>query len=257
MPPRFLSLPPIVRALVLQLAALVPMLWLAPALRLTPAGLMLGWGVLAALCGRLARLESWWLPIQLLFPAAVWLMLRASLSPLFYLGVLLVLVLVYWSTFRTRVPLFLSGPAVWEAVARELPPPLRTPLPQRQRCIDLGCGLGGLLGHLARERGDMEFVGVEIAPLPWLLARLRIANAGLDNVRILRRSLWDVDLSDYDVVFAFLSPVPMAELYRKARAEMRAGTLFISSSFVVPGQSADREIPIGDARRTRLYLWRL
>jgi len=68
-------------------------------------------------------------------------------------------------------------------------------------------------------------------------------------------SYWPVDLARYDVVFAFLSPVPMSALWEKARREMRERTLFISSSFEVPGQTATRVIEVDDARRTRLHVW--
>jgi hypothetical protein len=70
-------------------------------------------------------------------------------------------------------------------------------------------------------------------------------------------SLWACDLAAYDVVFAFLSPVPMPALWLKARREMRSGSLFISSSFAVPGQSPDREVTVDDLRQTRLMIWKM
>jgi len=47
----------------------------------------------------------------------------------------------------------------------------------------------------------------------------------------------------------------MSALWEKARREMRERTLFISSSFEVPGQTATRVIEIDDARGTRLHVW--
>ena len=96
---------------------------------------------------------------------------------------------------------------------------------------------------------------MELAPLPLLVSRLRIAARGLGNCTVQWGSYWPVDLARYDVVFAFLSPVPMSALWDKARREMRSGSLFISSSFEVPGHEATRVIAIDDARATRLHLW--
>ena len=247
-------LPPIVPALLLQLlaAGIAAFLARVSGLHLSLWRLALISGALAALFTRVAGLERWWQLMQLLFAPAAVLLLGLELRPWLFLALFLALLLVYWSTFRTRVPLYLSGPRVWQAVQSLLPPPLPEKTP---RVIDLGSGLGGLLLFLATSRADAEFHGVELAPLPLLVSRSRIALRRQRNCRVHWGSYWPLHLGDYDVVFAFLSPVPMSELWRKARREMRSGSLFISSSFEVPGQSATRVIAIDDARGTRLHVW--
>jgi len=252
-PARF-RLPPIVPALLLQALALA-----AAVLVFRMAGIgtalwpvaLLG-GVLAALFSHFAGLERWWLFIQVLFAPAAVLLLGWPLRPWVYLLVFVALLLVYWTTFRTRVPLYLSGPRVWQAVLALLPPPRPG---EALRVIDLGSGLGGLVLFLARARGDARLLGVELAPLPALVSRLRVAAGRLPNCAIQWGSFWRRDLRDYDVVFAFLSPVPMTELWQKARREMRRGSLFISSSFEVPGERATRIVTVDDARGTRLHVW--
>jgi hypothetical protein len=47
-------------------------------------------------------------------------------------------------------------------------------------------------------------------------------------------------LAGQDVVYAFLSPAPMKQLWAKAQAEMTPGSLFVSNSFPVPGASRPR-----------------
>ena len=250
-------LPPIVPALLLQGLAVAGTLL---ALRLTAIHLPL-WltalvsGALAAVLSRLVGLERWWQIIQLLLAPAAVLLLALALPAWIYLAVFVALLLVYWSTFRTRVPLYLSGPRVWQAVEALLPPAPVASTAQPLRVIDLGSGLGGLLLALAAARPDATIHGVELAPLPLLVSRLRIAARRLGNCSVQWGSYWPVDLAPYDVVFAFLSPVPMSALWDKARREMRGGSLFISSSFAVPGESATRVIVIDDARSTRLHVW--
>jgi len=71
-----------------------------------------------------------------------------------------------------------------------------------------------------------------------------------------RVDLWRKSLAQYDVVYAFLSPVPMSDLWRKARAEMRPGSLLVSNTFRIDGVPADTVIPIAGGRRS-LYVWRI
>ena len=70
-----------------------------------------------------------------------------------------------------------------------------------------------------------------------------------------RADLWEVGLAEFGVVYCFLSPEPMAELWRKARAELRPGALFISNSFAVPGASPDFTVEVGG--RQQLLVWRM
>lgn len=248
--------PPAIEALLWQAGATAAVLGFVLAARIDVTGGFVAGaiGVTAAIATLLRRLDRWWLPIQLLFAPAIWLFLQIELGPLAWFTLFAVLALVYWSTFRTQVPLFLSGRGVWQAVATLLPPAD----PQRAlHFIDLGSGLGGLLAWLGRERPDGSYVGIEVAPLPALLSRLRFSVLGPANVQIVWGSFWERDLASFDVVFAFLSPVPMPELWRKARREMRPGTLLISCSFEVPGQAPDHVIEVSDSRRSRLLVWRM
>jgi hypothetical protein len=248
-------LPPAVAALLLQILSLVciPFALRAAGAGLPPLAMAALCGLAAALLSLAIGLDRWWLAIQLVFAPLLVLALQLELNPWYYFGGFVLLSLVYWSTFRTRVPLYLSGRKVWPEVAALLPV---ADAGRQRRFIDLGCGLGGLLLHLARARPDMQFDGIELAPLPAAVCRLRAALTGGGNCHVAWGSFWNRNLADYDVVFAFLSPVPMPELWRKARAEMRPGSLLISSTFTVPGQPPERTVLVDDARGTQLHLWR-
>jgi SAM-dependent methyltransferase len=257
-------LPPILRALLaLGLGVVVAagllrlLLWLLPPLagpvaQLPAWALALWVGVVAAILGLPLALERWWSAFLVLLPPAFVAMLGLELGAGWYGALFLLLLGIYWSTFSTRVPLYLSGHKVRSAL-RELLPPAGAPL----RFIDLGCGLGGVTLALARERSDGTFTGVELAPLPAWIGQLRRRLRGPANARLLRASLWDQALGDYDVVYAFLSPVPMPALWEKALREMRTGALLVSNTFVVPGVPPDRIVEVDDARGSRLLLWRM
>ena len=205
-------------------------------------------GLLAAAASHKLRAPAWWLPIHLVFlPAAVYAN-RFGIAPGWYFAAFLLLLLTYWRTDRSRVPLYLSNAHTARALTQLLP---ATPC----RVVDLGCGHGGLLRRLARARPDAEFFGIEHAPLPWLWARL--ASPSLPNLSIRYGDFRNIPLDSYDVVYAFLSPVPMPDLMRQARAEMRPGSLLVSNTFAVPDAPAERVVELADRRATRLYCYRM
>jgi SAM-dependent methyltransferase len=233
-PRRPLSIPPAVQALLIQclallmtlvLAFLVLPLWQVQA-NVAMAVLLQG-GIAGALT-RWRRLAPWWLLIQCLFPAALVLVLSFGLPSWIFLSAFGLLLILYWSTFRTQVPYYPSSPAVWHEVERLLPAD-RPP-----RFIDIGSGFGGLSMHLARCRPDGDYAGIELAPLPWLASLVRARLNG-SRARFLRGDYADLDFGDYDVIFAYLSPAAMPALVAKAQAEMKPGCLLLSHEFAIPG----------------------
>jgi len=237
-----------------SLAAVAALLLTAAAPPVSPPlspwlGLILQ-GVLAALLGLATNLSRWWLPFQVALPSAVVLTLSLDAPGWLWPALFVVSLLVYWNSARAQVPLYLSNRTTWAAL-REL-----LPAGPAFNFIDLGCGVGGTTQYLARHLPEGRFLGVETAPLPFAVSKLRQMMSGPGNARIAYASLWDQDLSKFDVVYAFLSPAPMPKLYAKARAEMRPGSRLISNSFEVPGHPADEILELDDGRHTRLHIWK-
>lgn len=208
-------------------------------------------GALAALLARLRGLAVWWLAIELVFPLALMDALARSselaINPLVFLGLFLFLLLLYWSTFRTQVPYYPSGRRVWDEVARLLPPD------RPVMAVDIGSGLGGLVLDLAARRPESTFVGIELAPLPWLVSRLRALATG-SGARFVRGDYEQLDFGQYDAVFAYLSPAAMSALWHKASREMRPGSILLSYEFLIPEKAPDLSI-VPTGRGPTLYLW--
>ncbi|OAI15525.1 hypothetical protein A1507_13940 [Methylomonas koyamae] len=203
----------------------------------------------AALLSRLLRQPLWWLPIHLSFFPAVLFAISLQLPAWAYLGAGLLMALVFWGTVGGDVPLFLSSPAVAAALQQ---------IAVQERAesfIDLGAGVASVAAPLAAAMPDLQITALERAPLPYLLARWRCRN--LTNAVVAGGSFWDCDLGRFDLVFAFLSPAVMPRLGRKLAREMRAGSLFVSSSFPLPGWPLSAEIRLADRRGTRLYCYRI
>jgi hypothetical protein len=206
-------------------------------------------GLLAAALTWKLALAAWWRAIQLLFPLAVLTALALNLPSWLFGAVFLLLLGWYWSTFRTQVPYYPSGPAVWDAVRQLLP----TRQGAAPRVIDIGSGLGGLTLYLARVRPDAEAIGIELAPLPWLVSWLR-ARLGGSRARFLRGDYENLDFSQFDMVFAYLSPAAMSGLWRKAAAEMCPGSMLVSYEFVIEERTPDSIIR-ATQRELPLYIW--
>ncbi|MGM0594696.1 MAG: class I SAM-dependent methyltransferase [Pseudomonadota bacterium] len=243
-------LPPLLLALLAQGGGLLLAIALADWMPSLPAARLLLQGLFAALAGRLLGLPYWWVPLNLLLPLAVALALSLALPPWLYLLGFVALLLLQWNSGAERVPLYLSNRTTWQALDELLREQ------GGKQFIDLGCGLGGALLYLARRHPDKHFTGIESAPLPFALAWLRRRLAGLENVTIRYGSFWGLELGRYDRIYAFLSPEPMPRLLEKAQRELAPEGLLISNSFWPPAYRPDRQLTLGDRRRTRLYCWR-
>jgi hypothetical protein len=243
---RHATIPPIAKALVAQALA-----WVV--VRTTfdepPLVALLIEALLAGGIGWLFGLERWWFPLNAGFTLLVAAGLTLAIDPAWYLAAFGVLFVTYWSTFRTQVPLFLSNRRAVEALAKLLPSD------RPVRLLDIGCGTGTVMAGLAgRVQGD-RLRGVEIAPVPFAIAWMR-ARLSRGKFSVTRDDFWCENLAREDVVYAFLSPVPMGALWRKVRSEMRPGSLFVSNTFEVPGVAPDQVIPLGRDGRA-LLVWRL
>lgn len=204
-------------------------------------------GSLALLLSSIFGLAIWWCAIQFTFPAAALFMHGLQLPSGIYLAAFLLTLGWFWTTFRTQVPFFPSRPNVWQQVLQLLPQE------RHIRMVDIGSGLGDLVMYMARTKPGSYFLGVEIAPLPWLVSVVR---------KFFKKSSADFKLSDYhalnfsdfDVVFAYLSPAAMQALWQKAALEMSAGSLLISYEFEIPGKTPTRVIR-KDTNSPAIYVW--
>lgn len=190
----------------------------------------------AAALAHITGSERWWIAIHLAFSPLLAVGVASGLDPRWSLAILATLLLCFWGTLGTRVPLFFSGSDAVAAVEHLLPK--QRPL----SLLDLGCGIGSVVVPLGRRHRDIALTGIESAPAPWLLAWFRAWP--LPNVRIRRGDFLEADWSDYDVVYAFLSPHPMADVWDKARREMRDDALLVSKDFPVIGIAPDECVPL-------------
>ncbi|PYE46050.1 hypothetical protein DFI02_101189 [Rhizobium sp. PP-F2F-G20b] len=240
---------PWIKVLACQALILVAVLFLSRWITPGTLPVLLGQGAAAAGLGFLLRMPRIWLVVQFLLPVAV--VYGDAVPAWAYLVAFVLCALVYWNSASEQVPLYLTNRRTRQALADLVA------ASGAKSVVDLGSGMGGVVTFLARAHPGVDVSGLETAPLVVAASKFRIALSRLPNARIVYRSLWEAELGTYDVVYCFLSPVPMARLFEKARREMRPGTLFVSNSFTVPGRAADRILDVDDGRRTQLHIYTL
>jgi predicted RNA methylase len=143
--------------------------------------------------------------------------------------------------------------------------PLPTPALKRLRAVmgindtsvvyDLGCGDGKVLFELARG-SRATFIGVEKAPLPFLLASVRRLFSRQSNVQIVYGDIYKVSVHDATHVFTYLFAKVMDKLLPKFEAELRKGSTVVSCDFKFQNRMFNAEFPIESEPKHTLYLYR-
>ena len=117
---------------------------------------------------------------------------------------------------------------------------------------DLGAGTGALV-FPAAVRYHARVVAVEVEPFRLLILHLRRAlSPARDRISIRRANLFTVDLTDAQVVVAFLWPAAMQRLRPKLERELPPGSRVVSYWHPIPDWDPERF-----DRDTQVYLYRI
>lgn len=203
--------------------------------------------IIAMQLSRWCEQAQWWRYIHAAFPLAIGLMSQLHVPNGVYLAGFVVTLSLYWTAFRTQVPFYPSRPAVWQDVAKWIPE--SKPI----RMIDIGSGLGDLVMHIAKHRPKSQLLGIEIAPMPWAISAIR-AKWRRSSAQFKLGDYRELDFSQYDVIFAYLSPAAMLALWEKANREMQTGSLLMSYEFEIPGTTPSYTIRNTPSSPV-LYVW--
>ena len=94
---------------------------------------------------------------------------------------------------------------------------------------DLGCGDARILKKAVEKYPGLKAVGIEIAFMPYLLARLKTRKN--KNIRIKREDIFSADLSNATHVFVYLYPEVMENLVPILEKKVKVGTRVVSCDF--------------------------
>ncbi|MCD8497929.1 MAG: class I SAM-dependent methyltransferase [Alphaproteobacteria bacterium] len=118
--------------------------------------------------------------------------------------------------------------------------------------VELGSGWGGLSTSIARNFSKAGVRGFELSPFPYWFSKLREGK----RVRFTRADIFDQDLSEYDAVVYYLSPVVAERLSAKFQAELKPGTIIVSNAFQLPGFEPVEVLETRIGVRIKIYVYR-
>jgi len=105
---------------------------------------------------------------------------------------------------------------------------------------DLGSGDGRVLIMAAREFGA-KCVGIELNSFRCKLSNWRIKRMGLSNqIKVVRSSFFEADLSKADIVFMYLLPSINEKLKPKLINELKNGARVVTFTFIIKGWNAHK-----------------
>lgn len=196
------------------------------------------------------KFSSWWKIIHTIFLPSLYLVHQQNIEPTWFLVGFFILFLLFKGATTDQVPLYLSNQKTIEALVDVL-----SKKEEGKNFLDIGAGIGTILSPLAKQFPQMLFFGVENAPLSWFIGQIRLFRQ--TNIQWKMKNLWDTNLSQFDIVYAFLSPVPMTAIWEKSKKEMKPGSLLISNTFQIEGVQPYQIIEIDCTPKRILYLYRI
>ena len=107
-------------------------------------------------------------------------------------------------------------------------------LSKKDIIYDLGCGTGKALVY-ASSKFHVKGVGIEIDPIRYVLAKWNVWRFGQkENITILKKNFFTVNLSEATVIFVYLVPAALKRLTPKFLNELQPGTKFFSFVYPMP-----------------------
>ncbi|OQX51455.1 hypothetical protein B5M47_00425 [candidate division CPR3 bacterium 4484_211] len=111
---------------------------------------------------------------------------------------------------------------------------------QGTKVVDLGSGDGRLL--IAVTRLGAEAHGYEINPFLFCWSKIRIKRARTKKALVHLKDFWRVNLSNYDVVFLFGTPLIMGRLEKKLQKELPHNARVVSNYFQFPNWPLSKKL---------------
>lgn len=100
------------------------------------------------------------------------------------------------------------------------------------KSVDLGSGDGRVVAAFAK--AGAKAVGLELNPTLVSKSEELLAEQKLTTAKIFWQSLWDVNLSEYDIVTVYGYPNLMKNLEKKLKAELKPGARVVSNQYPFP-----------------------
>ena len=133
--------------------------------------------------------------------------------------------------------------------------PSRLPLRSNGRIYELGAGWVGVSCTLANHFYSIPVVGIEISPLPFIIAWVRNALVPKPNLKFVYGNFLNMDLSDAALVVCYLSRETLTKLTPKLERELAPEALIVSNTFGIPGWQILDTGRAQDLYKSPIYLY--
>jgi hypothetical protein len=123
---------------------------------------------------------------------------------------------------------------------------------------ELGCGDARMLATAAALFPQLRGVGVDIGPVPYLLAKFRTRS--LPNIKIRRENVFTTKLADATHIYLYLYPHVISALMPSIVNQCKSGMIIASCDFEIKGYEPFRVVPLpndGSKLSKRLLLYRV
>jgi hypothetical protein len=100
--------------------------------------------------------------------------------------------------------------------------------------LELGSGDGRVV-RTAVKNYQVKGIGVDINPVLVFWSRILARRQHLTDINFIKKNIFDIDLSQADIIYLFLMPVLIERLTEKLNREIKKNSLVISHGFKIIG----------------------
>lgn len=165
--------------------------------------------------------------------------------------VLIAVASVLWSTLKNGISPMPTTRRVKIKFIDSLPKQIIGPI------YELGAGWGSLAFPLADRYPLCKVIAYENSFVPYVFCRLRLMWYPLPNLTIVRKSFFQVSLSDASLVVCYLFPGAMSQLKGKFQDELSDRTIIATHTFSIPGWQPIYQEDVKDLYHTTIYHYKI
>ncbi|MFH1822382.1 MAG: class I SAM-dependent methyltransferase [Patescibacteria group bacterium] len=119
---------------------------------------------------------------------------------------------------------------------------------------ELGCGKAGFLNIFHKHYPKANLIGIEYEYLLFIISKVQQA-LKRNKIKIIRKNIFQADLSKADLIYCYLNVKMMKELEKKFKKECQPGTRIISYAFSLPEMKAIKELKMDN--KIKIYFYKL
>jgi hypothetical protein len=118
---------------------------------------------------------------------------------------------------------------------------------------ELGAGWGTLVFALAKKYPTSTVVAYENSLIPFLFMKFRKLFSSRNNLILVYRNFYEVNLSSYDLIVCYLYPGAMRELERKFYYDPSLSATIFTHTFSIPNRKEEEKWKVNDLYQTTIY----